>query len=146
MAEHETDDPAHDSGHDEHGGMGKYLVVTGGLLVLTLISFTIANVEAIMQTEAVGWTAMIAVSCAKASLVMLFFMHLKWEANWKYVLTIPASIMSIFLMLMLIPDIGNRTRRYTESRWLHAAEPEYHDAHEASGLDDEVEPESKDGE
>ena len=33
-----------------------------------------------------------------------------WEANWKYVLTIPASMMSIFLVLMLVPDIGRRTR------------------------------------
>ena len=31
-------------------------------------------------------------------LVIMFFMHLMWEANWKYVLTIPASMMSIFLL------------------------------------------------
>jgi cytochrome c oxidase subunit 4 len=49
-------------------------------------------------------------------------MHLKWEANWKYVLTIPASIMGLFLLVMLIPDIGNRTRRYSEIRWDKAAE------------------------
>ena len=51
---------------------------------------------------------MMAVSCAKAALVMLFFMHLKYEANWKYVLTIPAAIMSVLLMLLLVPDIGWR--------------------------------------
>ena len=54
---------------------------------------------------------------------MLFFMHLIWEANWKYVLTIPASIMSIFLLLMLFPDVLDRTRTYSEERWLHAAKP-----------------------
>ena len=81
----------------------------------------------------------LAVSCAKASLVILFFMHLKWEANWKYVLTIPASIMSIFLMLMLVPDIGRRTRTYSETRWLHAAQPEYGDEHGQAGLENEVE-------
>ena len=32
---------------------------------------------------------MMAVSCTKAMLVILFFMHVKYEANWKYVLTIP---------------------------------------------------------
>jgi cytochrome c oxidase subunit 4 len=46
-----------------------------------------------------------------------------WEANWKYVLTIPASMMSIFLLLMLVPDIGRRTTKYAEERWLHAARP-----------------------
>lgn len=137
MAEHETNEQGHDSGHDGHGGLGKYIAVTVALLVLTLTSFGIAN-SPIMDTESIGWTGMIAVSCAKASLVMLFFMHLKWEANWKYVLTIPASIMSIFLMLMLVPDIGERTRNYSESRWLHAAQPEYHEGHErTSEFEDE---------
>ena len=37
---------------------------------------------------------MMAVSCTKAMLVIMFFMHLKWEANWKWVLTVPASVMS----------------------------------------------------
>lgn len=55
-----------------------------------------------------GWALMMSVSVAKASLVMLFFMHLKYEANWKYVLTIPASIMAVFLTLALIPDVGKR--------------------------------------
>ena len=45
----------------------------------------------------VGWTFMMAVCCTKAMLVILFFMHVKYEANWKYVLTIPAGFMSIFL-------------------------------------------------
>jgi len=69
------------------------------------------------------WATMMAVSCCKAMLVILFFMHMLWEANWKYVLTIPASMMSIFLLLMLVPDIGRRTTRYAEERWLYAAEP-----------------------
>jgi cytochrome c oxidase subunit 4 len=59
-------------------------------------------------------------------LVIMFFMHLLWEANWKWVLTIPASFMSIFLMLMLVPDIGwrqnNGFARYSDDRLLYAAE------------------------
>ena len=47
---------------------------------------------------AVGHIFMMAVSCTKAMLVILFFMHLKYEADWKYVLTIPASIMSMLLI------------------------------------------------
>ena len=37
------------------------------------------------------WAFMMAVSCTKAMLVILFFMHVKYEANWKYVLTIPGQ-------------------------------------------------------
>ena len=70
---------------------------------------------------------MIAISCTKAMLVIMFFMHLLWEANWKWVLTIPASVMSIFLMLMLVPDIGMRINNgfshYSFHRWLFAANP-----------------------
>ena len=62
------------------------------------------------------------VSCVKAMLVILFFMHLLWEANWKYVLTVPAAMMSCFLLLMLVPDIGLRGTVYSEERTIFAAE------------------------
>jgi cytochrome c oxidase subunit IV len=112
----------HDDGHG-HGGVGKYLLVFVALCVLTAISFAVGNSQTLRENSpGVMWAAMMAVSCAKAMLVILFFMHMLWEANWKYVLTIPASMMSIFLLLMLIPDIGRRVDRYAEERWLYAAE------------------------
>ncbi|HUG70058.1 MAG TPA: cytochrome C oxidase subunit IV family protein [Pirellulaceae bacterium] len=117
-----ADHPDGDHEHG-HGGLGKYLAVGAALGFLTAISFLAGSNETIMSTPQLGWTIMIAVSCCKALLVMLFFMHLIWEANWKYVLTIPASIMSLFLMLMLVPDIGLRVRNYSEERLLHAAKP-----------------------
>jgi cytochrome c oxidase subunit 4 len=114
-----------ESGHDEHshGSTSKFLTVFAALLVLTAISFIVGSNEAIMSTPQIGWTIMMAVSCAKAMLVMLFFMHLKWEANWKYVLTVPASIMAVFLLLMLFPDVMYRTHNYSSTRWLYAATP-----------------------
>lgn len=127
MNEHHDDAHAaeHDGDavHEGHGGIGKYLAVTIALIVLTGISFTAGSSPLIMGTPQVGWTIMLAVSCAKALLVMLFFMHLIWEADWKYVLTVPASIMSLFLLLMLVPDILGRTRSYSEERWLRAPKP-----------------------
>jgi cytochrome c oxidase subunit 4 len=55
-------------------------------------------------------------------------MHLLWEANWKWVLTIPATFMSIFLTLMLVPDIGMRQNNgfahYSEERLLYAPDPQ----------------------
>jgi cytochrome c oxidase subunit IV len=133
MAEHHPFDPR-DPGHgyeaaaidQEHGhaGVGKYVAVFVALCVLTAISFAVGNSETLRHNSPHAmWALMMAVSCAKAMLVILFFMHMLWEANWKYVLTIPASMMSIFLLLMLIPDIGRRTVKYSEERWLYAAEP-----------------------
>ena len=123
-------DHAHTHPHDEaqthgHGGVGKYIMVFLALCALTAISFAVGNSQSLRENSpGTMWAMMMAVSCAKAMLVILFFMHILWEANWKYVLTVPASLMSVFLMLMLIPDIGRRTDNYAEERWLHAAEPE----------------------
>jgi cytochrome c oxidase subunit 4 len=111
--------------HQSPGGLAKYLAVFVALCVLTAISFAVGNSQSLRENSpAVMWAMMMAVSCAKALLVILFFMHLLWEANWKYVLTIPASLMSIFLLLMLIPDIGRRTEKYSAERWLHAPAPQ----------------------
>jgi len=59
---------------------------------------------------------MMAVSAAKAMLVILFFMHLWWERRWKYALTLPALILGVVLVLLLVPDIGHRTDTYSSTR------------------------------
>jgi cytochrome c oxidase subunit 4 len=133
MAEHHPFDPrspghgyeaaANDHDHG-HAGVGKYVLVFIALCVLTAVSFAVGNSEQLRHNSpGTMWAMMMAVSCAKAMLVILFFMHMLWEANWKYVLTIPASMMSLFLLLMLVPDIGRRTDRYSEERWLYSAKP-----------------------
>ena len=116
---HQSHSP-HSAGHqDAHGehhatGLGVYLGVFGALCVLTGASFwTYADWPVpwpFHDQPAVGWAFMMAVSCTKALLVVLFFMHVKYEASWKYVLTVPPVFMSIFLVLALVPDIGLRNR------------------------------------
>lgn len=116
---HENEMP---SSHAHASHLRLFIVVFLGLLGLTLVSFAIAN-SPLMQTPVVAWIAMIAVSCAKAFLVIAFFMHLRWEANWKFVLTIPASVMSILIVLILIPDIMYREVDYNHVRRTYAADP-----------------------
>jgi len=112
---------SHDHGGDEHGGNAKYWYVFAALCVLTTASaLTYLDAWRELVPVHVGWAFMMAVSCAKAMLVITFFMHLLWEANWKYVLTIPAAFMSIFLICMLVPDVGRRTIKYSDIRWQHA--------------------------
>jgi cytochrome c oxidase subunit IV len=131
MSEHERDHLAHGDllevgAHEEHGGNGKYIAVFIALCVLTSASFYTYSSYWPFSKE-VARAFMMAVSCTKAMLVIMFFMHLFWEANWKWVLTIPASFMSIFLMLMLVPDVGMRQNngyeRYSRERLLYAADP-----------------------
>jgi len=116
---------AHAHGDDHgHGGIGKYLLVFLALCGLTTMSFlTYSPAWPWRDQPQVGWTFMMAVSCIKAMLVIMVFMHVWWEANWKYVLTIPAAMMAIFLAIMLIPDIGLRNRMVSQERALHMARP-----------------------
>jgi cytochrome c oxidase subunit 4 len=131
MSDHEHhSEPGHDSHeHEHHGGNAKYLIVFAALCVLTLGSFlTYFEFWRNHVPSEASRALMMAISCTKAMLVIMFFMHLLWEANWKWVLTIPATFMSVFLMFMLVPDIGwridNGYARYSRARWLFAANPE----------------------
>jgi cytochrome c oxidase subunit 4 len=118
---------AHSYEH-EHVSAWTYLSVFAGLCVLTAISFWLGNSGLKQHSPRAAWAGMMAVSCGKAMLVILFFMHLKWEANWKYVLTIPAMMMSVFLVCMLIPDVGLRRQKYSEERLVRAAQVREADA------------------
>lgn len=111
--------------HEEsHGGLGVYVAVFIALCALTTMSFfTYSPLWPWRDEPQVGWAFMMAVSCTKAMLVVLFFMHVLWEANWKYVLTIPAAMMAIFLTIMLVPDIGFRSRMVSQERLLYMARP-----------------------
>jgi len=112
------------------------MMVFLALCVLTGASFfTCSKYWPFKDTPAIGMAFMMAVSCTKAMLVILFFMHLKWEANWKYVLTIPCAMMSLYLVLMLVPDVGLRQRKYAEERQVFAAEPAEHHAVHAAGAE-----------
>lgn len=136
QGDHHGDDGGHDA-HDAHahgGSIKTYLAVFVALCVLTTGSFLTWTDwwHTVFSNKHVAWSFMMAISCTKAMLVILFFMHLKYEANWKYVLTIPAGFMSIFLMLMLVPDVGMRFWHYSRDRLEFCAVPERvsdHDAH-----------------
>ncbi len=128
MSQHGHNPVPNDQGvhaHDGHDvGISQYIYVFLALCVLTGASFfTYSSYWPFQAQPKIGWAFMMAVSCTKAMLVILFFMHVKYEANWKYVLTIPAAFMSIFLILALVPDIGMRGRSVAEERVLYMAEP-----------------------
>lgn len=55
------------------------------------------------------------VATAKASLVILFFMHWKYEKRWKFVLCIPTILLAIIAVIALLPDIAFES--YERSSW-----------------------------
>jgi len=93
----------HDShpGHDTHHV--NYLAIFGVLCVCTVLSVIF---DVIHLNKAVTIVLVMSVAITKALCVMMFFMHLKFEGNWKFVLLAPTTILAIGLPLALYPDIG----------------------------------------
>lgn len=124
MSEHEVEQSYEKGPHAEHhGGVGIYVAVAIALVFLTACSYwTYTPFWPFGDNVAIKRLWMMAVSCTKAMLVILFFMHLKWEANWKWVLTVPASMMSALLILALVPDVGLRMNHASRARLIFSAE------------------------
>lgn len=120
MSEQSSNSNGNDDPH-EQSHTKLFVGVFFVLGLLTALSFGVAN-SSIMDHPPTGWTVMMLISVAKASLVILFFMHLRWETNWKYLLTFPAAVMSLVLVLMLVPDIADRVRKYSDARSQRAPE------------------------
>ena len=129
MSEHEA---SHEQGasheHDDvHNNYRLFLTVSVLLVIATAASYwTFTDLWPFGESKEIKRLWMMAVSCFKASLVIIFFMHLKWEANWKWILTVPASFMCVLLTLALGPDVGMRVFNgfsgYSRERLMHSAE------------------------
>ena len=93
----------HDHGHhDSHNAT--YFWVFIALCCFTAIS-VVADLVHLPNKVMLG-AIVLAVAVAKALCVMMFFMHLKFERAWKYLLLAPTIIIAMELPISLRPDIG----------------------------------------
>jgi cytochrome c oxidase subunit 4 len=80
-----------------------YLKVFAALAVLTAIEYYYA---AIFKNHfAILLTGLLALAVVKAGLVGWYFMHLKFEGNWVYIMIVPAMILATIIVLALCPDM-----------------------------------------
>ncbi len=93
----------HDESHEHSHGHPNYLVIFFALCVFTGISIM---ADVIHLPYAVKVVAVLSVATCKAFCVMAWFMHLKFERAWKYVLLAPTTILALGLPLALMPDVG----------------------------------------
>ncbi len=70
-----------DDSHNNHHV--NYLMIFAVLCVCSVLSYVF---DKISFTPAVTLVLVMAVACTKAMCVLMYFMHLKFEGNWKYVL------------------------------------------------------------
>jgi cytochrome c oxidase subunit 4 len=95
MSEHEH--------HESHSRI--YFLVFCALCVFTLISVGADWIRKDIPAVLLG-AIVLAVATAKALCVLMYFMHLKFERAWKYLLLVPTTIIALALPISLRPDIG----------------------------------------
>ena len=105
-----------------HGFHANYLMVFMALCVCTLISVATDLVE--IRSRVVLAVVVLAVAVAKALFVMAYFMHLKFEGRWKFILLAPTLILAVGLPLALLPDIGMHYYGWTEAAEEGAGPPQ----------------------
>lgn len=92
-----------DHEHQEsHGGV--YLVIFFVLCCLTAVSWVADLVH--LPNRGLLVAIVLGVATAKALCVMMYFMHLKFERAWKYLLLAPTFVLAAGMMVALMPDIG----------------------------------------
>ena len=92
-----------------------YVFILICLLVLTVATTEIAKIDLGVFNGVVA----MAISALKTSLVVLFFMHMKWSPNW---LRVVASIGLLWLFLLValtMNDYVTRTWTYVPHGWEH---------------------------
>jgi cytochrome c oxidase subunit IV len=101
-----TNQASHRSG-DHHGPtLWLYLVVACVLGLFTAFSFLVnAQVRQGRLGTHTGFALILGVAFAKAVLVGLFFMHLKYDWGKLYFLIVPVSILAVVLVIALLPDM-----------------------------------------
>jgi len=105
---------------DDHAGHHhvNYVIIFGILCFCTGMSvlFDIIHID----NKIVLVILVMGVAVAKAMFVMTYFMHLKFEGNWKFVLLGPTVALAMGLPLALLPDIGVH---------YYATDPQVHETH-----------------
>ena len=99
---------AHESvethGAAEHHGpnVKVYVTIFAFLCVFTLVSFLVNAIMGIGNHTGMG--IIMAVAVCKATLVGMFFMHLKYEWFKLYFLIVPVAILGVMMIIVLMPD------------------------------------------
>ena len=105
---------------DDHAGHHhvNYAIIFGILCFCTAMSvlFDIIHID----SKIVLVVLVMGVAVAKALFVMTYFMHLKFEGNWKFVLLGPTVALAMGIPLALLPDIGVH---------YYAEDPQVHETH-----------------
>ena len=90
--------------HEHHPSLSVYFAVFATLMVLTGVTVWVAFI----QLGALGDIVAISIASIKATLVMLFFMHLKYSEKLTWVVMIGALLWLVILLGITLSDYLSR--------------------------------------
>jgi cytochrome c oxidase subunit 4 len=97
---------AHHPGDHAGPNFQFYLVIGIALTVFTAVSFVVnVMVRRDHITPTAGFLIILAVAVIKATLVGMYFMHLRWDWPKLYFMIIPAFILAAMSACATMPDI-----------------------------------------
>ena len=99
------------SDNHDHGSI--FLKVLIGLGVLTALTVGLSYVD--FGSKAVNIAVGLLVAVVKASLVVLFFMHLKWEKRWWLGMVLFPVALVMIIIFSNFPDTGLSGQHLTKS-------------------------------
>src|SRR5215210_5148398 len=97
------------AGQHEHAEshVKTYLKVFVVLLVFTVLEYFYAKFASRFQFHiALLILGLMTLAVTKAVLVAMYFMHLKFEGRWVYLMLVPAGILATVFIVALAPDIA----------------------------------------
>jgi cytochrome c oxidase subunit IV len=116
-----------DAAHAHHGpSVSIYWVIFGCLTVLTVLTVAVSRVY-LPPVGAVVVAFMIAIS--KATLVVTFFMHVKYDSKVLRILCVVPTLLTMVLLLALLPDIASHGRQIAGDPALHVVAEADHADH-----------------
>ena len=86
-----------------------YFAVFAGLIVLTVVTAVVATID----LGPLNIVVALVIAMLKASMVMLFFMHLRWSTRLVHIVAVASLLWLAILISLTLSDY--RTRHWTPS-------------------------------
>ena len=86
-----------------------YFIVFSGLIILTVVTATVATIDLGPMNIVVA----LVIAMCKATLVMLFFMHLRWSTRLVHIVAVASVLWLGILIALTLSDY--QTRHWTPS-------------------------------
>jgi cytochrome c oxidase subunit 4 len=108
MAAHAHAD-AHANGHAHISTVGNYVGIFATLMVLTVVTVAVAYIDLGAMNKVVA----LGIASFKATLVVLFFMHVKYSSRLTKLVVVSGFFFLVILLALTMVDYGSR-------EWLQA--------------------------